>query len=121
MNFEDRDLFKTVGRHIALLLSQQSAERRLAESRQFDAYNRFAAFVMHDLKNSVAQLKLVVQNATRHRHNPQFIDDAISTTANSVERMTGLIAQLQARDVHGHVSDVALAPLVEAAASRRSA
>jgi putative PEP-CTERM system histidine kinase len=118
MNFEDRDLFKTVGRHIALLLSQQSAERRLAESRQFDAYNRFAAFVMHDLKNSVAQLKLVVQNATRHRHNPQFIDDAISTTANSVERMTGLIAQLQARDVHGHVSDVALAPLVEAAASR---
>jgi putative PEP-CTERM system histidine kinase len=118
MNFEDRDLFKTVGRHIALLLTQQSAERRLAESRQFDAYNRFAAFVMHDLKNSVAQLQLVVQNAARHRHNPQFIDDAISTTANSVERMTGLIAQLQARDVHGHVSDVALAPLVAAAAAR---
>ena len=118
MNFEDRDLFKTVGRHIALLLTQQNAERRLAESRQFDVYNRFAAFVMHDLKNSVAQLQLVVQNAARHRHNPQFIDDAISTTANSVERMTGLIAQLQARDVHGHVSDVELAPLVEAATTR---
>jgi putative PEP-CTERM system histidine kinase len=118
MNFEDRDLFKTVGRHIALLLTQQGALRRLAESRQFDAYNRFAAFVMHDLKNSVAQLQLVVQNAARHRHNPQFIDDAISTTANTVDRMTGLIAQLQSRDVHGHVSDVPLSPLVGAAAAR---
>ncbi len=34
---------------------------------------------MHDLKNSVAQLQLLVQNAARHRHNPQFIDDAIGT------------------------------------------
>jgi len=118
MTFEDRDLFKTVGRHIALQITQQNAERRLAEGRQFDAHNRFAAFVMHDLKNSVAQLQLVVQNAARHRHNPQFIDDAISTTANSVERMTGLLAQLQARDVQGHVSDVPFAPLVEAAVGR---
>jgi putative PEP-CTERM system histidine kinase len=118
MNFEDRDLFKTVGRHIALQLSQQHAERRLAESRQFEAYNQFAAFVMHDLKNAVAQLQLVVQNAARHRHNPQFIDDAILTIANSVERMTGLIDQLQARDVYGQVSEVAFAPIVEAAVMR---
>jgi putative PEP-CTERM system histidine kinase len=77
MTYEDRDLLKTVGRHVAVLLAQQQADRKLSESRQFDAFNRFAAFVMHDMKNSVAQLQLLVANAARHRHNPQFMDDAI--------------------------------------------
>ena len=44
--------------------AQRQADEKLAQSRQFDAYNRFAAFVMHDLKNAVAQLQLVVVGAT---------------------------------------------------------
>ena len=98
MTFEDRDLLRMVGRHVATLLAQQSADRRLAESRQFDAYNRFAAFVMHDLKNAVAQLQLLTRNAKRHRHNPEFIDDAFATIENTAGRITRLIGQLQARD-----------------------
>ena len=94
MTFEDRDLLRTAGRHIAVLLALQGAERRLTEGRQFDAFNRLAAFVMHDLKNSVAQLQLLVSNAARHRDNPEFVDDAISTIANTVERMTRLIGEL---------------------------
>jgi putative PEP-CTERM system histidine kinase len=121
MTFEDRDLFKTVGRHIALQLTQHSADHKLTESRQFDAYNRFTAFVMHDLKNAVAQLQLLVQNAARHRHNPQFFDDAISTISNSVERMTRLIGQLQTRDEHGHVREMPLVPMLEAAVARANA
>jgi putative PEP-CTERM system histidine kinase len=118
MTFEDRDLFKTVGRHIAVQLSQRQADQKLTESRQFDAYNRFSAFVMHDLKNSVAQLQMLVSNAARHRHNPQFIDDAISTISNTVGRMTRLIEQLQSRDLHGQVRDQPVAWLVQAAVTR---
>jgi putative PEP-CTERM system histidine kinase len=80
------------------LLAQQAADRRLAEGRQFDAFNRFAAFVMHDLKNSAAQLQLLVRNAARHRNNPEFIDDAFATIENTADRITRLIAQLQARN-----------------------
>ena len=54
-----------VGRHVATHLAQHDADRRLAESRQFEAYNRLTAFMMHDLKNSAAQLKLIVANAER--------------------------------------------------------
>jgi len=50
---------------------------------------------MHDLKNSVAQLKLIVANAPRHKRNPEFVDDAIETIANTAERMTKLIEQLR--------------------------
>lgn len=95
LTYEDRDLIKTVGRHVATHLAQQEADRRLAESRQFEAYNRLTAFMMHDLKNSVAQLQLLVTNAQRHRRNPEFIDDAIETIANASERMRRLIEQLR--------------------------
>src|SRR5690606_27060913 len=95
LTFEDRDLLRTVGRHVATHISQQDADKKLAENRQFEAYNRLTAFMMHDLKNSIAQLKLIVDNAPRHKHNPEFVDDAIGTVQNAAERMTRLIEQLR--------------------------
>ncbi|HEY7378876.1 MAG TPA: XrtA/PEP-CTERM system histidine kinase PrsK [Steroidobacteraceae bacterium] len=101
LTYEDRDLLKTVGRHVATQIAQHQADQRLAESRQFEAYNHLTAFMMHDLKNAVAQLQLVVANAARHKHNPAFIDDAISTIANAVERMTRLTQQLKEKALAG--------------------
>jgi putative PEP-CTERM system histidine kinase len=118
ITFEDLDLLKTVGRNVAVQLAQRRADEQLAESRQFDAYNRFAAFVMHDLKNSVAQLRLLVANAAKHRHNPVFVDDAIDTIRNTSERMTRLIEQLQARDMQGTARVVELSQVVGAAVAR---
>jgi putative PEP-CTERM system histidine kinase len=121
ITYEDRDLLKTVGRNVAVQLAQLRADEQLAESRQFDAYNRFAAFVMHDLKNSVAQLQLLVANAQRHRHNPVFFDDAIGTIRNTSERMTRLIEQLQRRETQGTRRAVDLAAAVNAAVTRADA
>ncbi|HLA71648.1 MAG TPA: XrtA/PEP-CTERM system histidine kinase PrsK [Steroidobacteraceae bacterium] len=121
ITFEDLDLLKTVGRNVAVQLAQRRADEQLTESRQFDAYNRFAAFVMHDLKNSVAQLQLLVANAARHRHNPVFVEDAIDTIRNTSERMTRLIEQLQGRDTQGTARVVDLSPIVAAAVSRSQA
>jgi putative PEP-CTERM system histidine kinase len=73
---------------------------------------------MHDLKNSVAQLQLLVANAARHRHNPVFVDDAIDTIRNTSERMTRLIEQLQRRDSQGTTRNVELAPILSAAVAR---
>ena len=94
LNFEDHDLLRTVGRHVATHIDQAESDRRLAESSQFGTYNRLAAFLMHDLNNLIAQQSLVVKNAEKHRHNPEFVDDAINTIANSVSRMRRLMEQL---------------------------
>ncbi len=99
LTYEDRDLLKTVGRHVATHLAQHEADRLLSESRQFEAYHRLTAFVMHDLKNLAAQLSLLVANAEKHKRNPEFIDDAIGTIANSTTRMQRLIDQLRRREV----------------------
>jgi putative PEP-CTERM system histidine kinase len=120
LTYEDRDLLKTVGRHVATQLAQHDADRRLAESRQFEAYNRLTSFMMHDLKNSVAQLGLVVTNAQRHKRNPEFIDDAIATIANAVDRMTRLIEQLRSTPGRTRSQAVRIDDLVRQAVDRCS-
>jgi putative PEP-CTERM system histidine kinase len=116
--YEDRDLLKTVGRDVATHLAQHEADRQLAESRQFEAYHRLTAFVMHDLKNLAAQLSMVVSNAERHRRNPEFVDDAISTVAHSADRMQRLIEQLQGREAQASVRRVNLAEIAREACAR---
>ena len=97
LNYEDRDLLKTVGNHIAVHLAQERSSRMLADARQFEAYNRLTAFLMHDLKNLVAQQELIVSNAKKHKRNPAFVDDAIDTIGKSVQRVRRVIEQLQQR------------------------
>ena len=123
LSFEDRDLLKTAGRQIAAHLAQYDADTSLAEARQFEAYNRMTAFVMHDLKNIAAQLKLISQNAERHKRNPEFVDDAMRTIGSSAARMTKLIAQLAGATQTGEVQSgtmqtLDLATVVERAAVR---
>lgn len=95
ISWEDLDLAKTVGRQIASYIARHEQAELLAESRQFDAFNKLSAFVMHDLKNLIAQQSLVVKNAEKHKDNPAFVEDAIQTIKNSVERMNNLLRKLQ--------------------------
>ena len=118
LNFEDRDLLKTAGKQIASYLAQEIATEQLAESRQFEAFNRLTAYIMHDLKNLIAQQSLVVENAQRHRGNPEFIDDAIATIRGSVQRMRRVIEHLQQRSVEHSAERVELGKLVMQAVSQ---
>ena len=95
LNYEDRDLLKTVGNHLAVHLAQEKADSLLAEAQQFEAYNRLTAFLMHDLNNLIAQQSLIIENAEKHKRNPEFVDDAIKTIANSVDRMKRVMDQLK--------------------------
>ncbi|RLQ20744.1 PEP-CTERM system histidine kinase PrsK [Seongchinamella sediminis] len=95
INWEDRDLLKLAGRQAASHLAQYQADKALVESRQFEAFNRLSAYVIHDLKNILAQQSLMVSNAKKHRENPEFVDDMIETVENSVQRMTRLMAQMR--------------------------
>ena len=95
LNWEDLDLIKTVGRQISSYLERHEQSEKLAQSRQFDAFNKLSAYLMHDLKNLIAQQSMLVKNAEQHKDNPAFIDDAINTISNSVARMNNLLRKLQ--------------------------
>ncbi|HNC69269.1 MAG TPA: PEP-CTERM system histidine kinase PrsK, partial [Pseudomonadales bacterium] len=95
INWEDRDLLKTAGLQAAGQLAQYQADRSLVQAQQFEAFNRLSAYVVHDLKNILAQQSLIVSNAGRHKHKPEFVDDVIDTVRNSVARMTRLMEQMR--------------------------
>lgn len=95
VNWEVNDLLKTAGRQAAGFLAQALAAEALIEARKFEAFNRMSAFVVHDLKNIVAQLALLVRNAERHGDNPEFRQDMLLTVQNSVEKMRQLMLQLR--------------------------
>jgi putative PEP-CTERM system histidine kinase len=95
VDWEVIDLLKTAGRQAASYLGQIQATEALLEARKFDAFNRMSAFVVHDLKNLIAQLSLLLRNAERHRDNPAFQRDMLMTVDNVVERMNKLMLQLR--------------------------
>ncbi len=98
LTWEDLDLLKTVGRQLASYLARHQAAELLAQSRQFEAYNKLTAFIMHDLKNLIAQQALVVENAAKHKENPAFVEDMINTIENSVKRMNNLLGKMQRKE-----------------------
>lgn len=102
LDWEDNALVSAASYQVAAYLAFHRTIDRLAEARQFEAYNRLSAFLVHDLKNVVAQLQLVVQNAGKHADNPVFIEDAFATVNNAVEKMNNMLHQLR----HRHTSQI---------------
>jgi len=93
-NTEDEDLLRTVGFQIASYIALFQATNALSEARQFKAFNRLSAFVVHDIKNLVAQLSMITSNAEKYRDNPEFISDSFATIDSSVSKMKRLLSNL---------------------------
>src|SRR4029078_6728346 len=88
-------LLSAASRQAASYLGQLRATEALLEARKFEAFNRMSAFVVHDLKNLVAQVSVMLRNAERHSENPEFQRDMLTTVKNVVERMNKLMLQLR--------------------------
>src|SRR5690554_1350749 len=95
LNWENFDLIKVVARQTCNLLAQADAQNRLSRAMQFEAVSKASAFMVHDLKTVIAQLSLLVNNAEKHKSNPAFIDDMISTTDHAVRKMTNLVDHIR--------------------------
>ena len=71
-DWEDFDLLKMASRQAAGYLAEQRGARSLAEAREFEKFNQRYAFVVHDIKNLVSQLSLVVRNFESMATGPIF-------------------------------------------------
>ncbi len=120
-DWEDTDLLRAAGSQVAGTLAQAADARRVAEARQFEGFNRLTAFLMHDLKNLAAQQSLLLQNAERHKHNPAFVDDMLTTVANSVQRVSRLLEQLRGEATPARQARVQVASVIDKALGECSA
>jgi putative PEP-CTERM system histidine kinase len=95
VDWEVLDLLKTAGRQAASYLAYAQAAESLLEAQKFDAFHRMSTFVVHDLKNLIAQLQLLLSNVERHLDNPEFQRDMLRTIEHVVGRMHQLTLQLR--------------------------
>ena len=93
--WEDYDLLKVSARQAASVLAQHRAAEALTRAQQFEAFHQMSAFIVHDIKTVVAQLSLLVKNAEKHKTNPAFIEDMLSTSDHAARRMQKLLDQLR--------------------------
>ena len=120
-NWEVSDLLKVAARQAAAHLAQMRASNQLIVARQFESFNRTTTFVIHDLKNLIAQLSLLLANAEKHQHNPEFQADMLDTVENAVARMNKVLAQLRRGSDAAEAQSVALADiLTDAVASKQA-
>lgn len=94
LNWEVIDLLKIAGSQAASYLAQQESTNALIIARQFESFNRMSTFIVHDLKNLVSQLSLLLSNAEKHKNNPEFQKDMLDTLDYSVQKMKLLLHKL---------------------------
>lgn len=93
-NWEIRDYMTVVTNQVGHYLFQHEANQVVTENAQFAAFSRMSAFVIHDLKNVLAQIDMILSNAQKHKNNPEFIDDTFETLGYTKQRMEKMLAQL---------------------------
>ncbi|HEY1150898.1 MAG TPA: XrtA/PEP-CTERM system histidine kinase PrsK [Pseudoduganella sp.] len=121
LNWEVRDLLKIAGTQAASYLSQQEADSALMLARQFDSFNRLSTFVVHDLKNLVAQLSLLTANAEKHRDNPEFQRDMMETVDLSVQKMKLMLQKLSRTASPERATPLEIGPLLAQAVAGKAA
>lgn len=120
-NWEMSDLLKTAARQTAAHLAQARAAEALTVARQFESFNRAAAFVVHDIKNLVAQLSLLLANAEKHKHKPAFQEDMLATVESSVARMNRMLVKLRDEPERTRAASVPLADMLRDVIHAKSA
>jgi len=112
-NWEDSDLLKTAARQVASYLEQLKASVALAEARQFESFNKISTYIVHDIKNLVAQLSLIMSNAEKHKDNPLFMEDVIHTLGNTVQKMNKMLDVVSSKSGKTGSSRVDVIPLLQ--------
>ncbi len=92
---EDFDLMRTLAKQAASALLNLRLSDQLTCSRELAAVGKVSTFVMHDLKNLIAALSLMLENAQEHIGLPAFQSDLLVSLKNIVTRMNALILRLK--------------------------
>ena len=91
---EDYDLIKTVSKQAAGSFLNARLSRTLVQAKEMETFHAFSAFVIHDLKNFVSMLSLVVHNAKGNFEDPEFRADALQSISQTVEKMKRMMDRL---------------------------
>lgn len=116
---EDVEFLGAMSRQLAAALWFARLAEQLAETRQLESLHRLSSFVLHDIKNQVSGLSLVVENAKRHMARPEFQQDAMAVVERTVGNLKELMNQVSgmARPTSVEAKPVPVRALLDEAAA----
>ena len=95
LTYEDYDLLRMLARQSIATVQGLRLSEQLTATRELAAIGKVATFVLHDLKNQVSGLSLMLDNAREYIAEPEFQEDMLETVGNTVTNMNGLIQRLK--------------------------
>jgi putative PEP-CTERM system histidine kinase len=98
--YEDFDLMQTIAKQASQAILHQRLSKEITHAREIEAIGHVSTFVVHDLKNLVSNLSLMVENAARYLDNPDFQADMLASLGNTVAKMQKLIGRLNNMGAH---------------------
>jgi len=96
LDWEDEALVRLVAMQVTAYLVQEETSQSLADARQLEDFNKRFAFIVHDIKNTIGQLSLMVRNISQFGDRKEFRDDMVDTLGNAVDRLALLLTSLTA-------------------------
>ncbi len=91
----DLELLEAIGNHLSMAILNATLSQELVINRELEFMHKVSSFVVHDLKNSVSTLSMLLENAAHNMEDPQFRESMIRTIAGTVERMNGLMGKIR--------------------------
>jgi len=92
---QEIQFISSIGYQFSLALFSARLSEELLAARQIESFHKFTTFVMHDLKNSVSMLSMLLQNYEANMDNPEFQKSAITTIDGAVRRMQIVMEKLK--------------------------
>lgn len=117
---EDMEILETIGDHSAMAILNARLNQSLVATKQLESFHKLSSFIIHDLKNSISTLSLLVRNANNHLQEPDFQRSMLTTVTQAVERMNSLMGKLRTVSQEGKINQgpVDLNSLVEGTLSK---
>jgi putative PEP-CTERM system histidine kinase len=93
---EEFDLLKCIGDQIAAGLLTVRLNEDVLRAKELEAFQTMSTFFVHDLKNAVSGLNLMLRNLPVHFDDPEFRKDALRGIGNTASRIDKMIERLSA-------------------------
>lgn len=91
---EVRFLIDSISHQMALSLLSAKQSEILLETRELASFTKLSSFVIHDVKNLISMLSMILQNAQSKFADPRFQQMTIETLGGAQERMKRMINRL---------------------------
>ncbi|MFH2050636.1 MAG: ATP-binding protein [bacterium] len=85
---------ETAASPLGMAIQNSHITDQLIKSREMESFHKISSYVLHDLKNSVGMLDMLMTNARKNLDNPDFQQAMLRTISDAISRQRRIIARL---------------------------